>query len=492
MILQLIKNKYNSNSDSCNMICLRVVMYDNTMWTFKFCSGIVSMYMSHGINIQMACLFSFQAQILNLSNNHFTTFPEQLENFSKLDTLDMSGNYLSRPLPGYMEMFINLNTLNLSNNNYETWMGTGFTYSITILDLSKNKINTIDEAAIVEMPYLYKLDLSENRIYSMPSKMFAGSNNLDTLILSRNYFSDVPTFQSTSLRNLHLSSCQISSLNADSLAGMNSLLEIDLSINQIEYIPDNIVSNTLQELDLSYNEIGTLTDSSFSSLQHLAVLNLRGNEFREVWPTSRFASNPFLREVHVKGNRWSCEGFSINLLLTYDFLLSKVSDKSSLMCYSPLNVTQLSWQQAYLRTWHFSDSTESFTVVAVMIGVIIGILITSFVCRGLMAMNTPAPAPAPARETAVLNLNGATPQARVESVVMRVPLHEEDLPPSYDEALLMPRLNSSFHSLPDFVDEEEDTNRRYRRSRSIGDLTNFRPRAGDRRSVRRTVEIHIS
>lgn len=360
------------------------------------------------------------------------------------------------------------------------------------LDLSRNKIEMIDETAFNEMPHLLYLDLSENRIKDLPSRIFSETKNLDSLLLSRNSFTAIPSFQSTSLTSLHISSCQITNLFEDSLLGMSSLLQIDLSLNAIDVIPDNFASNTLQELDLSYNQLSELTDYSFSSLPHLAVLNLRGNDFREVWSTSYFSSNPFLREIHVKGNRWSCEGFSVNLLLTYEFLTKdqpKVSDTSSLICYTPANVTQLSWQQAYIQTWHPAETTPSYLTIAVMIGLILGIVLTSFVCRGLMALSSPDP-PRPTPDTTALNLNGTATQPATESTIIRVPLRE-DLPPSYDEALLMPRLNSSFHSLPDFVESDED-DRRYRRSRSIGDLAEDRPRTRDRRSIRRTVEIHIN
>lgn len=430
--------------------------------------------------------------MLLLSNNNFVTFPPQLEQFHKLEKLDLSGNHLNSRLPSYLEDQ-NIHTLNLSNNNYETWINNGHRYNFKKLDLSKNKINTIENGAFILMSQLTFLDLSENRIYDLNSMMFTENPHLDTLILSRNYFSKIPTFNSQSLRSLRLSSCQITTMDRDDLRRMNSLLEMDLSINQIEEIPDELNSNTLQELNLSYNEIYTLTDRTFISLPHLAVLDLRGNNFKEVWPTSHFSSNPFLREVLVKGNRWSCEGFSVNLLLTYEFLTKeppKISDPAALICYSPVNVTQMSWQQAYILTWHPTDgSPESFTMIAVMIGVIIGIILTSMVCRGIMAINKQEP-PRPL-DTTVVSLNGPTP--RVESVVMRIPLRDEDLPPTYDEALLMPRLNSSFHSLPDFVDEEDDEpSRRFRRSRSIGDLTEYRPRTVDRRSMRRTVEINVT
>ncbi|CAK1544545.1 unnamed protein product [Leptosia nina] len=446
---------------------------------------------------------SYDAKVVILSNNNFISFPRQLEQFSQIQTLDMSGNRLSTPLPAYIENFQSLAILNLSNNNYDAWRKSESTVHFKRLDLSRNKINRIDEDAFSLTPMLSSLDLSENRLNDLATTMFASAQHMDTLILSRNYFLTVPQFQSQSLRSLHLSNCQIAVLSANAASEMTSLVVLDLSINQIESIPDNFHSKTLQELDMSYNEVSSLSDRTFSSLPHLAVLDLRGNGFKEVWSTSYFASNPFLREVYVKGNRWSCEGFGVNLLLTYEFLTKdppKVSDKASLICYTPSNVTQLTWQQAYIRTWHADGSTGSeYTFMAVMIGIIIGVLITSLVCRGLMVFNRPDP-PRQTAETTVLN-GPVTPiqDDQQVRVTLRNTSFREDLPPSYDEALLLPRLNSSFHSLPDFVDEE-DTLRRSRRSRSIGDLTETRPRIGDRRlheperdkNIKRVQNIRVS
>ncbi|OWR53488.1 leucine-rich transmembrane protein [Danaus plexippus plexippus] len=436
----------------------------------------------------------YNAQVLILSNNNFVDFPDGLEKFNNVQSLDLSGNLLTTPLPRYFQNWADLKILNLSNNNYISWLSSNHIFTIVRLDLSKNKINNIEGDAFAKMPRLVFLELSENRIDNLPNGIFSKATRLEIVILSRNYFSELPRFESVSLRNLHVSSCQITTLDVNALSEMRSLLELDLSINQLESIPDNLASNSLQELDLSYNGIDTLTDLTFSSLPHLAVLDLRGNEFKEVWSTSHFASNPFLRTVHVKGNRWSCEGFSVNLLLTYEFLTKeppKVYDIGSLICYSPSNVTQMSWQQAYIRTWHADEQSPStYTFIAVMIGMIMGVIITSFVCRFVMSFNKPDP-PTSIPETTALN--GTTNQPRSESVVMRVQLRE-DLPPTYDEALLLPRLNASFHSLPDFIEEEEVAEnrvQRQRRSRSIGDLTDTRHRIDDRRSVRRAVDINF-
>ncbi|XP_022117333.2 leucine-rich repeat-containing G-protein coupled receptor 4 [Pieris rapae] len=438
---------------------------------------------------------NYDVQVLILANNNFVSFPKQLEQFSNLHTLDLSGNRLATTLPAYMESFQSLKILNLSNNNYDTWHASQRTFNINRLDLSKNKINGIEEDAFTRLRNLSFLDLSENRLNDLPKTMFSHATHLFELNLSRNYFLSVPQFQSQYLRILHLSNCQIAGFSKTAISEMTSLLVLDLSINQIESIPDDFESLTLQDLILSYNEINMLTDNTFSSLPHLAVLDLRGNAFKEVWLTSYFSSNPFLRSVYVKGNRWSCEGFSVNLLLTYDFLTkepSKVSDKASLICYSPSNVTQLTWQQAYIRTWHADDgSGNGYTFMAVMIGVIIGIVLTSFVCRSLMFINKPEPS----RTAANTVLNGRTtsptPAVNNETetrIPLRVTSNRDDLPPTYDEALLLPQLTSSFHSLPDFIDTEENL-RRNRRSRSIGDLTEPRPRLGDRRSIRRTVRL---
>ncbi|XP_050671038.1 leucine-rich repeat-containing G-protein coupled receptor 5-like [Leptidea sinapis] len=429
---------------------------------------------------------NYKAQALILANNNFVSFPKQIEKFTELEILDLSGNRLSQAPPSYLEDISSLKVLNLSNNNYDSWLYNDAKFNFKKLDLSKNKINKIEDDAFANVMKLSFLDLSENRLYDIQPGIFSQASSLNTLILSRNYFSKVPKFESQSLRNLHLSNCQIMTLEQDSLAALNSLLVIDLSMNQLERIPDSLASATLQELDFSYNEIFELTDLTFSSLPHLAVLDLRGNEFKYVWSTSYFSSNPFLREVRLKGNRWCCEGFSVNLLLTYEFLTkepSKIQDRQALICYTPSNVTQLSWQQAYIKTWHADiTAVSSYTTMAVMIGIIIGIVLTSFVCRGIMYLNKINPPP-PSEQA----LNGLVNRSQSEPVT-RIPLREDE-PPTYDEALLMPRLNSSFHSLPDFVDEEETLRRNRRRSRSIGDLIEPRPRLGDRRSIRRTLDL---
>ncbi|XP_064292578.1 protein artichoke [Plodia interpunctella] len=439
-----------------------------------------------GLNELPDNLNTAETVTLDLSNNNFVDFPESLRQFHQLHTLEFSGNGLSSPPPYFIGQLFSLVTLNLSNNNYNSWIKSGQRYFFVRLDLSKNSINAIDDGAFNDLPRFSYLDLSANRLQDLALDLFSDTG-LETLILTRNFFSSVPKFVSSTLTNLALNNCLISEFPADSLSEMNSILQLDLSINMIESIPENLASSTLQELDLSYNYISTLNMYSFSSLPHLAVLDLRGNRFTEIWSTSYFSSNPFLREIHLSNNLWSCDGFSVNLFLTYDFLTKeppKVSDASSLICHSPSNVTGISWREAYIRTWHPEVSSSTYTYVAVTIGLVLGILLTSLVCRCLIAKDVPE-LPRPATETTILS-----DHTIAETTVMRIPLHDEDLPPSYDEALLMPRLNSSFHSLPDFVDLEETT-QQHRRSMSIGDLAD-RPRTRDRRSMRHTVEVRIS
>lgn len=419
-------------------------------------------------------------------------FPPELEDFAQLEELSLAGNQISGQLPSFVQNFEQLAVLNLSNNNIDTWTRHKL-LSVSTLDLSKNKINSIDETAFAKMPSLFYLNLAENRINNLPTNVILQSNYLYTLDLSRNLFNKIPNIRTNSLRSLDLSSCQLTTLEANSLEPMESLWEINLSLNAIDSIPDNLSSNSLQIFDLSYNDISMISDYSFSALPHLAVLDLRGNDFKEVWYTSHFSSNPYLREVRVKGNRWSCEGFGMNLLLMYEFLTkepAKVADPASLICYSPSNVTQLTWQDAYMKTWHDEPVLGNFTITAILIGIIIGVIVTSIVCRMLMGSTKTEPPRVVIRETETQNLNPA--ETNTEPTVLRIHI-AEDLPPSYDEALLMPRLNASFHSLPELADDIEEVERvrEFRRSRSSGDLVDSRPRDRDRRSVRSPRTVHI-
>ncbi|GBP13106.1 Leucine-rich repeat-containing G-protein coupled receptor 4 [Eumeta japonica] len=435
------------------------------------------------------------AQIVDLSYNHFTTIPSDLIMFAQLEKLILNGNQLTNPLPRLEYNWQNLRTLNLSNNNFDKWTTSGLGANIETLDISANKITRIDLSAFADMHALVFIDLSRNRLRDLPHNIFSQNENLDTVILSHNNFSSVPEFESKSLRTLDLNNCQITTLRSDAFSGKTTLLDIDLSTNGIDYIPDDIASNTLQTLNLAYNDINSLNERTLSSLPQLAVLDLRGNNFREIWDTSFFSTNLLLREVHLEDNRWSCEGFGLNLLLTYEFLTReppKVADRGSLICHSPSNVTRMSWQEAYIRTWHPSTTSETLTLTAVFIGMIIGVVFTGFVCRGLMAISSTENA-RPASAAVTQNRNGVPPietRPRAESTQLRTP-SSEDLPPTYDEALLMPRLNASFHSLPDYVEENERQPRMFRRSRSINDILETRPRSNLRHSVRATVRTVV-
>jgi Leucine-rich repeat (LRR) protein len=57
-----------------------------------------------------------------------------------------------------------------------------------------------------------------------------------------------------------------------------------------------------QELNVSGLRLGLVVDSTFSRLKKLRVLDLRGNNLRQLRPNA-LGSPPALREVYLSGKR---------------------------------------------------------------------------------------------------------------------------------------------------------------------------------------------
>lgn len=154
--------------------------------------------------------------------------------------------------------------LDLSENSIATLLNydlknTGLV-NLKYLNLSDNSINQIGSFAFAGLVHLTVLDLSRNHLYYVLWDTFVDSVNLRILHLDGNRFGTrIPDLHSTSISELGLSNCQISHVNTQAFAGLQQLRKLDLS------------NNFMIQID-----------------------------FRE------FQSLPFLREINLDGNPWSC------------------------------------------------------------------------------------------------------------------------------------------------------------------------------------------
>ncbi|XP_062700932.1 chaoptin-like isoform X2 [Aedes albopictus] len=253
-------------------------------------------------------------QVLKLSNNMITDIPMELfRNVRGLRVLEMANNHL-KYLPDGLILQDGLERLDLSHNQFTKIPATSLSNlaalalceldlshnhigaihsvdlsnkfrSLSVLDLSHNRLVRLEDAAFATLPRLSLLDLSHNDELEVMGKAFIGlENSLIELRLTNVSLNAVPEISNPSLRVLKLSHNDLASIPPELAASMPSLRELDLSENDLIHVPLITHSlHNLKSLSLAGNPITFMTNTSLlgaaDTLEHLDIANLNLNGF---------------------------------------------------------------------------------------------------------------------------------------------------------------------------------------------------------------------
>ncbi|XP_030477669.2 receptor-like protein 7 [Cannabis sativa] len=243
-------------------------------------------YNNFGGQIPLHYLFNIQHLIyLYLSGNNFVG---EIPEFSKtsnssqtplpnhLESLYLSDNLLSGPIPSWIYSLPLLTTLLLSNNNLTGPIKEFHSKSLQYLSLDSNKLNGEIPNSIFQQENLRWLDLSYNNLDGVVElSKFSMSSNLETLQLSfNNFIVHSNNFSNNNpfplLEFLSLASCNISAF-PHFLKSMKNLQSLQLSHNKIQgRIPEWLWN----DLNISHN---FLTHVEQVPCKYLQSLDLRSN-----------------------------------------------------------------------------------------------------------------------------------------------------------------------------------------------------------------------
>ncbi|KAL8258066.1 hypothetical protein R6Q59_030107 [Mikania micrantha] len=281
---------------------------------------------------------------LNLASTGITNIPStQFVNFTSLNSLDLSMNYINSTIPLWLSNLTGLMHLNLHQNKFHgkipDFIGTFST--LTSIDLSYNSFKTLFPNLLCNLSSLVRLDISNN-MFSGPVPSNLGLLlRLEYLNLGYNHLTGpIPASLGlfSKLKKLDVSgNSLVGVLSETNFTNLKNLIHLGLSLNSLAlnfssrwippfqlqkfsasscsnigpYFPNWLHTQThLQWLDLSNTSIrGTLPEWFESILSHILHLDLSNNQIGGKMPLFHFdTSNPILYRTTLKMNSNKFEG----------------------------------------------------------------------------------------------------------------------------------------------------------------------------------------
>ncbi|XP_075216826.1 chaoptin [Lycorma delicatula] len=291
--------------------------------------------------ISKTALYNFgQLKYFNMDMNKLSVLPEALFHANvhrNLRDIRLSYNHLTTIVTDTFYSLEKLQTVSLTGNNIIDVKHNAFKNLPNLIKiiLTDNNINLISPRAFHGLPNLIKLDLQENDLvefslnafenvtsYGMPMTLNISRNQIsdlfssdtgtvlyvNTLDLSHNLISDVPTtfLQSfiESIRNLHLGYNRIGRLDSSAFGDLGLLETLTLEHNNIVTIRKRAFSglNNLQLLDLSHNHIEQLQIEQFKNLENLRIVYMSHNHIRSL-PRDAFQKTK-LERIDLSNNEF--------------------------------------------------------------------------------------------------------------------------------------------------------------------------------------------
>ena len=137
------------------------------------------------------------------------------------------------------------------------------------------------------MKSLQFVDLSNNKISELNSKLFSENQQLEMLSLRKNQIKIVhdETFENLkNLKLLYLNNNEIKKINANVFRKNENLKMLSLVDNLIDHVEDDAFKslNKLEELYLDYNKIKKISAAIFKQNSMLKVLSLKNNQIKSI------------------------------------------------------------------------------------------------------------------------------------------------------------------------------------------------------------------
>lgn len=188
-----------------------------------------------------------------------------------------------------------LRQLYLTRNNIRYISQTLHFYTdLETLDLSRNRLVTLESKCFERQKKLRKLHLGRNIIGNLTSNSFFGLKALRTLVLNGNLLEEIANRTFVHLRTLEeldLVGNRLTAISEEAFVGLNNLRTLRLGENLLSRLPTSSTfaptARSLRSLSLDGNPLLSISvRSAFGSLPALSELSVEGCRLRDVGATA--------------------------------------------------------------------------------------------------------------------------------------------------------------------------------------------------------------
>lgn len=329
--------------------------------TFKGLSNLKSLNLSYN-QLQFLPQGVFQdlrsIQQISISNNKFQILPfgvfDPIKSF--LSVIDLSKNKIVSIQDDFFTFAPNVKKLLLNDNQIHKLALNTFNdlEHLEYLDLANNNLNELYRNVFNKLSSLNYLNLSRNKIVGFSYSSFKNLINLEVLNFNSNPLRNLTrkAFQNCkNLETLYLSNTSITQLSDYDLYGLDNLKILEINNNKNLTKMDRFVFDwtpNLEVLSVSNSKLTYLSES-VKNLKNLSTLSLMPNplicDCRTLWFSSFVENYP--RDLNVKSFTCHHEGIAVptNLLLTL----------KALNCQPPVLINKTETKMYKLRSEAYLD-----------------------------------------------------------------------------------------------------------------------------------------
>lgn len=170
-----------------------------------------------------------------------------------------------------------------------------------------------------QFPNLERIDIFKSKVEVIDQDSFRNCKNLERLLLSTNNLQEIPEnllTENTKIEMIRFNKNQLTTLPEDSFATLKELKLLYLYDNKIKFLPKNIFKFNilLRSLHLSGNQLTTFDSTLFQNLRNLERLSMHDNQLVDL-PKDAFVNLQNLSIIWMSNNNLTAihgDSFGVN------------------------------------------------------------------------------------------------------------------------------------------------------------------------------------